>query len=654
MKKINMLVLVIYFTCLVSAFSGSGSGTITNPYQITNCAQMQEINNSLSSNYILMNNIDCTATSTWESGKGWYPVGQAAGSSFSGTLYGNGYIVSNLYINRGDVAYYGLFGYATTIAIITDLGLINISYLANPSVKYGAVYVGGIAGFSRGQINNSYSTGIINFTSSIGQASYTGGLAGYTQGTVTDCYSTANVSTADGSVAFTNIGGLIGENQATVKFSYANGTVTGNNSADMRGGLVGNDYQGAIFDCYSTGIVNPTGGSFGGGLVGVHSTGGLYADTNNFYDNQTSGWVTSDMGTGKNTTQMKSLATFTSINWDISNISNYSGQPMFIDDMNDYPKCFFEYLDKYNMISPAYFKITANNTQATVITKFSIFFLGVHDLYPFGTYIFSTNNTGSWVNDSPVIFSSINPSYANVTKILGGTVGTTVNYMWYFNDSTNNTNSSLIYSLTTENQFVNISITNPFLFMSSTTQQRNVNAATTQQISYLDFIPYLGNATDIDINQEISYLDFIPYLGNAADIDINQEISYLDVGNNLPINFSLSTLINNENLTNVTNETTQTILPSLIFQQNCSFQYFKTTKFLKIPFSQLYYCILGKNLQSMGKRVWPEEADAGTVIFVILILLLIILVVYIIKRYKKDSKDKNKNKKQKDLNSITI
>ena len=53
-----------------------------------------------------------------------------------------------------------------------------------------------------------------------------------------------------------------------------------------------------------------------------------------------------------------------------------------------------------------------------------------------------------WVNNSGINFTTT-PSWANVTKTLNSTIGTLVGYMWYFNDSAGNTNSTSIYTLNT-------------------------------------------------------------------------------------------------------------------------------------------------------------------------------------------------------------
>ncbi|MGB6872666.1 MAG: hypothetical protein WBE46_00750, partial [Dehalococcoidia bacterium] len=44
--------------------------------------------------------------------------------------------------------------------------------------------------------------------------------------------------------------------------------------------------------------------------------------TNSFWDTQTSGQATSDGGTGKNTTEMKNIATFSGAGWSIIEVTN--------------------------------------------------------------------------------------------------------------------------------------------------------------------------------------------------------------------------------------------------------------------------------------------------------------------------------------------
>jgi len=101
----------------------------------------------------------------------------------------------------------------------------------------------------------------------------------------------------------------------------------------------------------------------------------------------------------------------------------------------------------YPFTTPTYSQVSHNSTLADQLTKFSVNVSDEIALHPNGQYIFSTNNTGTWVNDSAINFTST-PSWANVTKILNSTEGTVVGYKWYFNDTAGNPNSTSIYTLT--------------------------------------------------------------------------------------------------------------------------------------------------------------------------------------------------------------
>ena len=50
------------------------------------------------------------------------------------------------------------------------------------------------------------------------------------------------------------------------------------------------------------------------------------------------------------------------------------------------------------------------------------------------TFIFSTNITGVWLNETAVAFEST-PGWANVTMVLPGAVGQVVGYRWFANDT---------------------------------------------------------------------------------------------------------------------------------------------------------------------------------------------------------------------------
>ncbi|MCK4552602.1 cadherin repeat domain-containing protein [Candidatus Pacearchaeota archaeon] len=94
---------------------------------------------------------------------------------------------------------------------------------------------------------------------------------------------------------------------------------------------------------------------------------------------------------------------------------------------------------------------SGNQTNTTVAGAFCLFSILYDDnsaLNPNGGYIFSTNNSGAWENDSLVMFTST-PEWANVTKTLPANVGNMTHYRWFANDSAGNTNNSDVFEVTT-------------------------------------------------------------------------------------------------------------------------------------------------------------------------------------------------------------
>mgnify|MGYP000043966753 CR=1 FL=1 len=73
-----------------------------------------------------------------------------------------------------------------------------------------------------------------------------------------------------------------------------------------------------------------------------------------------------------------------------------------------------------NNILPTYSDVYTNTTEAGEPCLFSVKYNDSTALHPNGQYIFSTNNTGSWVNDSAVNWTTT-PEYANKTKTLNST-----------------------------------------------------------------------------------------------------------------------------------------------------------------------------------------------------------------------------------------
>ncbi|MFA5374132.1 MAG: GLUG motif-containing protein, partial [Dehalococcoidia bacterium] len=355
---------------------GGGDGTPDDPFLIIDTWNLQAMSCNLSAHYALNNSIDALATSGWNSGLGFLPVGNDS-NQFSGSFDGRGYEITNLYINRLDTDYVGLFGYINTVSSVGNTSLVNVNITGNS-------YVGGLMGYNvNGTVSNSYATGNVSGSSTVGGlvgynyngsvsnsyatgnvsgSSTVGGLVGYNyNGSVSNSYATGNVSgTSDhvggligynGNSPVSNsyatgnvngssyyVGGLIGYNgDSPVSNSYATGNVSGTNY--YAGGLVGYNWNsGSVSNSYATGNVNgvnPVGGLVGfndnglvsnsyatGNVSGALDIGGLVGDnsgsvSNSFWDIDTSSQTTSDGGTGKNTSEMKSFLTFFNAGWDL-------------------------------------------------------------------------------------------------------------------------------------------------------------------------------------------------------------------------------------------------------------------------------------------------------------------------------------------------
>ena len=192
---------------------------------------------------------DIANQSRWISSEGWQPI-----LSFNATFEGNNHTISNLFIDRKDIINVGLFGITGDSAQVQNSRLIDIRLI-------GASYVGGLIGFSRGMISNSYATGNIKGYSDIG------GLIGKNHGTVSGSYAEVKVEGTH------RVGGLIGENIGVVSGGYARGSISGDSRI---GGLIGENY-GMIFDSYAAGDVS--GDSRIGGLIGIGESHSLVSDS---------------------------------------------------------------------------------------------------------------------------------------------------------------------------------------------------------------------------------------------------------------------------------------------------------------------------------------------------------------------------------------
>jgi len=371
MARVSILLITV--TSFITVALITGMVAYVSPHQnleIRTWYDLNAIRNDLAGNYTLMNDLDSTtlgyedlASPSANEGKGWQPIGtflpwaETTFTGFMGTFNGQGYEIRDLFINRPDELGVGLFGEVGQEGVIKDVGVVNAIVTGNAFVGLfavvdeegriedigvvnatvtGEVFVGGLVGDNSGTVSNSYSTASVTgndyvgglageswgfgavrksySTGSVTGNSSVGGLVGLNYGIVSDSYSTSSVT------GNSSVGGLVGENdRSTVTNSDSNGSVSGNFTI---GGLAGAN-DGTVSNSYSTGSV--TGHLSVGGLVGANNG----TVSNSFWDIQTSGQATSAGGTGKNTTEMEDIVTFSGAGWNITTVALNQPNPAY-------------------------------------------------------------------------------------------------------------------------------------------------------------------------------------------------------------------------------------------------------------------------------------------------------------------------------------
>jgi len=149
---VSSILSFILLPAVVTAFSGSGSGTEEDPYVITDWHELNEVRDDLSAYYELGNNLDedTDGYDDYNTGEGWKPIGDSD-NEFNGTFDGQNYIISDLYINRPEEDNVGLFGntFRSPEGIVENIGLeyVNVT---------GDERVGGLTGYNWHYVHDSY------------------------------------------------------------------------------------------------------------------------------------------------------------------------------------------------------------------------------------------------------------------------------------------------------------------------------------------------------------------------------------------------------------------------------------------------------------------------------------------------------------------
>lgn len=304
-----------------------GNGTATNPYKISSVYNLLWIagcvnsGNELTDMYFVQTeNIDMALTHDWSDGEGWMPIGGYFYYSgimmkygFKGYYNGDGCTISNIYINRPDYEYQGLFGYVTS-GEVSNLNLDNVEvtglenvggitaymYSANITgcsvrnckIKATDFYVGGISGYQDSGVisdcivdgdiaGQDYVGGIVSWINEgkvincatmgsvtgvpgeYANARLTGGTACYTlRSEIDGCISMASVAGNE------KVGGLIGAVSAS-KITRCGVIAPNVDGIIYVGGLVGENDNSVIEDCFARTFVK--GSQDVGGLIGSSS-----------------------------------------------------------------------------------------------------------------------------------------------------------------------------------------------------------------------------------------------------------------------------------------------------------------------------------------------------------------------------------------------
>jgi hypothetical protein len=326
MKKITNLFILLFIVQSASATAFDtvtpppGNGSDSTPYLISTLEHLRWLSKqdtTLANLYVMTADIDASPTSTispiW-SDSGFRPIGFGFGKHFDGEFNGRGHSIKNLFINRPNDQYIGLFGTANgliesltvvncnitgsrNVGGIAGSNLGNIYYCSTNGTVYGGSNVGGIAGynvvqaFSAGTvfschsncnvlatgntplgtnngdfggivgdnyisaiIQNCYFTGIVSTTytksGSSYYSSYAGGIAGASISSIYECYNTGSIS------GYTDIGGIAGYASGYLVGCYSTGTVTGDNYTGGIVGYYGNNGVGQLNNCYSAGKIS--------------------------------------------------------------------------------------------------------------------------------------------------------------------------------------------------------------------------------------------------------------------------------------------------------------------------------------------------------------------------------------------------------------
>lgn len=272
---------------------GQGNYTVTSAEGLKNIAKLVNEEWKLGINITLTADIDLK-------GIDWTPIGIDYNHQYTGTFNGGGHTITGLTVT-GSNEYAGLFGRIGSGGKVMNVKLEGVQIESDNEMSA----VGGVVGYSYGNIENCSVSGSVSSNSTAGGVvgaqqsgsitgcntsatvkgvTYAGGIAGYTNGggSLTGCYATGSISVENNTTNAAWAGGVVGSNgSSTLTACYATGSVTSSGSGTIyAGGVTGTNDFGTLTACYhANGTISCPGGTTGGvagrNYKGLMSYGGI-------------------------------------------------------------------------------------------------------------------------------------------------------------------------------------------------------------------------------------------------------------------------------------------------------------------------------------------------------------------------------------------
>ncbi|GEM_PF-6792752 len=244
----------------------TGAGTEGDPYMVYDVYGLQALYSlSATNKYVkLANDIDASVTSSWLTAEGYPVTGFQPVTIFAGQLDGDGHRISNLYINKPNSTYVGLFDTLTG-----SLGVKDLTFEA-ADVTSNNKRAGILAGYSTatGPISNVHVRGRIRDLGASAPA--TGGIIGYAFGAF-QYKDTSFSGTIEGRLY---VGGISGYSRYC-SYDNVSAEVYINASANNTGGIAGYVLTGnenSIKHARVSGVIISSGEAVGG-IVGLTGSG---------------------------------------------------------------------------------------------------------------------------------------------------------------------------------------------------------------------------------------------------------------------------------------------------------------------------------------------------------------------------------------------